>query len=275
MAGTAPVISSVADGSLTSEKYAAKSVTSSARTNIGEMGMILSLGTPNFDFVNMNLIIPTRAWVLHRKTLYSIADGSDLLIDLSTIVYSFGAVFFNTNTLSFIVRDNSSANKLVNATEDEILIATFYRDTKSVTMIGDYSVNGNSINQYLNVERTWVYTDNNKNITIENTNDIIRKVYLKFDQLAVVGFNGGVWRAVDWSQVHADLEGMATFEISSKGVADCLVIPSAYMLVYDIITKKVNLLDRIMYYPERHIMLLNSASGIAVGGELLLTKTFG
>jgi len=277
MAGTAPVISSVADGSLTSTKYAAKSVTSSARTNIGEMGMILSFGTPNFDFVNMTLTIPSKAWILHRKKLYPIADGADLIIDLSVISSYFGSIYFNTSTSTFIVRNNDVTPSLLQMTEDEILVATFYKTTKAVNMIGDHLVDGKStdlpFNQYLNVERTWVYTLGNKNITVENTTVGIGKVYLKFDTLLVVGFNGGAWTDVHWSQVHADLEGIATFETSSKGVADCLVIPSGYMLVFDIITNKVNLFNRTMYYPERHIMLLNSANGVAVGGDILTTKT--
>lgn len=141
MAGTAPVISTVADGSLTETKYADNSITSAKKSDNSQFGLLVYTVTPpNFDFNLKTITFYANTALIFKKARYLIANGSNVTIDISsadpTIMYG---LFYNKSDNTFTI---IGTGQISSVSENLILIATFHIYSKSVNIPSRITVNG-------------------------------------------------------------------------------------------------------------------------------------
>jgi hypothetical protein len=119
----------IADGSVTAIK----------RTPIGDEAKFISFGGKNidFNFVTKVITIPANTNIVWRNMKYVVSTDTSISLDASVV--TFGTLYFNTLTNTFITR---SGTTIASAVESEILLALFDTATNRIMCNGTYSLNG-------------------------------------------------------------------------------------------------------------------------------------
>jgi lysophospholipase L1-like esterase len=112
----------------------------------GSYGILVSSASyPNFDFANNKITLYPNTILIHKKSRYVVATGSNTEINISGFASTDQvAVFCNISTGIFSCYSTSQISNLATnlITDNDVLIATFNKAFKLVYMAGGYKVNG-------------------------------------------------------------------------------------------------------------------------------------
>lgn len=275
MAGTSSVIATVANESVTTEKYADKSVTSLKRTMLGNDVLISSAGInpPNFNTNGNIFTFYSGTRIFTGKTEYVLSNDINISVQTNTNYSLFVLYFdFTTGTFSSIYRGSISSSDL----ENSVLIAIIDINTYYIRMNGDYTINKRRTYRGITDENNLqVYQDGKTIPTFEVSNT---DVYYNLTNPIFV--RNSVWSVTYHYGINIELatirSSLSSNVVTSPKGIESILLASGKELVYNIRTQALAIVD-LWAGDADTIVLLSQVNGAILGGYLFddkIRKTF-